>query len=81
MDQHYSLIQSAESNIILYLFHNKSLINYPICLISSSSNDIYQLISIHDIFLKLSLCHLLYLAQEVYKAELSSILGQQYIQS
>lgn len=66
--------------IILCLFHNNNKSTYPIYLISNSSKKIFQLISIHNSFLNLSMSHYLYLGKELYKAEVALILGQDYIQ-
>ena len=81
MDNYYSLIQLKSANIILYLFPSLSDRLYPLCLICQSSDQMYILMDFHDVFLRLSLYHVLYLGQEIYKVELSLKLGQQYTQN
>lgn len=81
MDSYYCLIKlKSSSAIVMYLFHNHNLLKYPLCIISDSSNVMHQLINSHDIFMQLSVSHILYLGQELYKAEVSLQFKQHYIQ-
>lgn len=82
MDTYYCLIKlRSSSSIILYLFHSQYTFKYPLCLVSSSSSIMYKLMSLHDSFMSLSFGHVLYLGQELYKAEMSLKLSQDYIQN
>ena len=47
----------------------------------NSAHIMYTLMGLHDTFQNLSTNHILYLGQEIYKAELSLNLGQQYTQN
>ena len=83
MDSYYCVIKcisQSKSSLILYLFSSKYTNKYPVSLTSYSSKAIYQLMDLHDAFLFLSLRHILYLGQELYKAEICVKLGHQYIQ-
>lgn len=77
IDDIYCVIKYTPTNKMFLCLFQK---HYPICLIVHSARIMYVLIDIHDAFDKLSTSHLLYLGQEIYKAELSLALGQQYIQ-
>ena len=82
MDNYYCLIKFIlPSSYILYLFDNRFIDKYPLCLASYSSNMICDLIDLHDVFIILSVKHTLYLGKELYKAEICSKLGQKYIQN
>nr|YP_009295817.1 hypothetical protein Schim_071 [Schimmelmannia schousboei]AOM64752.1 hypothetical protein Schim_071 [Schimmelmannia schousboei] len=84
MDNSYCLIRvSINQKIVLYYFDNNQKvknINYPICFTSYSANLIYRLLSIHNCFQLCSISHILYMSQELYKAELCLIFNQNYIQ-
>lgn len=87
MDDYYCLIRVFNSNMItLYLFKasqqsKKNKLLYPICFSAYSTHLLYRLITTHQIFHNLSLIHIFYISQEVYKAELSIFFNQQYVQS
>ena len=77
IDDSYCLIKCVPRyKIWLALFQDK----YPICLISNSATIMHELIDAHDTFRTLSISHILYLGQEIYKAEISLTLGQNYVQ-
>ena len=81
MDNSYCLIYIIiRKYIVLCLLQNNSRNIYPVYFISNSSKKIFQLISIYNGFLGLSLNHYLYLGKELYKAELALVLGQYYTQ-
>ena len=80
MDIYHCLIRTRFSYIILYVYNYSYMVTSPICILSNSSITIYKLMNYHDQFLNFSSSHLLYLGRELYKAELSLKLGQQYIQ-
>ena len=78
IDDSYCLIKCTPTHkIILCLFYKQ----YPVCLICNSAKAMYTLLNLHDAFQNLSMNHMLYLGQEIYKAELSLILGQKYTQN
>nr|YP_009244292.1 hypothetical protein Gvag_079 [Gelidium vagum]AMK96534.1 hypothetical protein Gvag_079 [Gelidium vagum] len=82
IDQKYCLITAIQEDqqIIMY-YYDYSASDYPICFTSyQSSVLIYKLIYLYDDLNTLSIVHLLYLAQELYKAELSLYFKQIYIQ-
>nr|BCB92343.1 hypothetical protein [Grateloupia asiatica] len=89
MDNFYCLIRLQKNRTIsLCLFESiqNSLENYdkniyPICFTAVSADSMYILLSKHDLFKKLSINHVLYLGQELYKAELSVIFNQSYVQN
>lgn len=54
---------------------------YPICFSAKSSTTIIKLFSLHSCYKIMSMNHALYLGKELYKAELSLILHQVYIQN
>ena len=81
MHNSYCLIRLISSRFLsLFLFKKINDSGYPICLFASSSNSIYQLIAIHDVYQGISIDHCLYLGRELYKAELTAELGQLYVQ-
>nr|YP_009546554.1 hypothetical protein [Gelidium kathyanniae]AYO27902.1 hypothetical protein [Gelidium kathyanniae] len=81
IDQKYCLIRATQKDqqIIMY-YYDHSISNYPICFTSYQSVLIYKLIYLYDGFSILSIFHLLYIAKELYKAELSLYFKQVYIQ-
>nr|YP_010904238.1 hypothetical protein REQ04_pgp138 [Catenella fusiformis]WCH57489.1 hypothetical protein [Catenella fusiformis] len=83
MDNSYCIIQlTSNTNISLYSFFlsKNRTNNYPLCLTASTAEAIYYLMSLHKYFAYLSFSHHLYLAKELYKAELALIFKQIYIQ-
>nr|YP_008144696.1 hypothetical protein [Grateloupia taiwanensis]AGO19819.1 hypothetical protein [Grateloupia taiwanensis] len=70
------LFESIQNNIKNY---NKNV--YPICFTAVSADSMYILLSKHDLVKKLSMNHVLYIGQELYKAELSVIFDQSYVQN
>nr|YP_009293669.1 hypothetical protein Rhodyp_073 [Rhodymenia pseudopalmata]AOM64351.1 hypothetical protein Rhodyp_073 [Rhodymenia pseudopalmata] len=87
MDKYYCVIRIASDQLInLYLWkYNRSLRCignlYPVCFSGHSADSLHQLIQVHYIHRHLSLIHVFYIAQELYKAELSLFFNQIYIQS
>nr|YP_009244093.1 hypothetical protein Gele_080 [Gelidium elegans]AMK96335.1 hypothetical protein Gele_080 [Gelidium elegans] len=81
MDQKYCLIRATQKNrqIIMY-YYDKSISGYPVCFISYQSALIYRLLDLYNDSSNLSITHLLYIAKELYKAELSLYFKQVYIQ-
>nr|YP_010986223.1 hypothetical protein UYL67_pgp197 [Pachymeniopsis lanceolata]WOL37141.1 hypothetical protein [Pachymeniopsis lanceolata] len=89
MDGFYCLIRLQKNRIIsLCLFesiqanigsYNKKI--YPICFTAVSADLMYILLSKHNLLKKFSINHILYIGQELYKAELSTVLKQVYIQN
>nr|WCH58140.1 hypothetical protein [Cystoclonium purpureum f. stellatum] len=82
MDNSYCLIRlNVNINISLYFFYvDNNVSQYPICITACQSDILYYLMSLHNSFRNLSINHYLYLGKELYKAELSLILKQKYIQ-
>ena len=86
MDDYYCIIVLFNNRITLYLWNSNKIKEdtqglYPICFTASSANILYSLITKHHIVQKLSLMHIFYLSQELYKAELCSFFSQKYTQS
>lgn len=86
MDNYYCLIRLHKNAIVLNLIQNKNhYINIksmlPICFSASSASILYRLVIMHKLFHNLSIVHIMYLSQEIYKAELAIFLNQKYIQS
>lgn len=81
----YCIISLRKENIIISYFRFIDKKKFNICqvnFISSSSNLLFDLINKHHLLVKsISLSHALYIGKEIYKAELSKILLQEYIQS
>ena len=85
MDYLYSLIKikNKTGKIEVYFINmnnNQKSNIYPLCFTAYNVNSIFLLLSLHDILLSLSVLHTLYLGKELFKAEISLIIGQQYIQ-
>nr|YP_009297969.1 hypothetical protein Plocam_071 [Plocamium cartilagineum]AOM67907.1 hypothetical protein Plocam_071 [Plocamium cartilagineum] len=81
MDDFYCLIRLVNGNkIVLFCFERVKCSIYPICFTASNLNYLHKLISMHDYFKNFSISHLLYLAQELNKAELALTFNQIYIQ-
>lgn len=70
IDQTYCLVNVSKKDetVILYVYRG---CNYPDCFTASKSIFIYRLISLHNIFYNFSISHLLCIAQELFKAEIS----------
>nr|YP_010986024.1 hypothetical protein NDC12_pgp194 [Polyopes affinis]WOL36942.1 hypothetical protein [Polyopes affinis] len=86
MDDYYCSIRLYENkSITLFLFHNNIIsykVNtYPICFTASSISLIHMLLSKHHYFKSFSVNHILYIGQELYKAELSLMFDQVYVQN
>nr|QVY58233.1 hypothetical protein [Eucheuma denticulatum] len=83
MDKYYCLIQvKTNYGVSMYFFClNKNMSQYPICISATSSQILYDLISLHYYLHHLSVVHYLYLGKELYKAELALYFQQEYIQS
>lgn len=90
MDSFYCLVRiPLNEKISLYCIYNNDTLNlrvktyslsYPICFTAESSEKIILLLSRHSIFTLFSINHALYLGKELYKAELSLLLKQYYLQ-
>lgn len=86
MDTAYILIRvCSKKTIELHYFkcsvyYNDTINRYPICFTSDSIYLMFFLVSLHKEFSFLSTQHKLYLGKELYKAEISIQLNQQYIQ-
>lgn len=61
-------------------YYDDSISGYPVCFTSYQSVSIYKLLYLYNDFSNLSITHLLYIAKELYKAELSLYFKQIYIQ-
>ena len=83
-DSNYCIISLNRGIIKLSLFIIINQYNHQSCQINFSANSSYllfHLISKHSSLYKyISLNHILYIGKEVYKAELSNIFHQVYIQ-
>nr|YP_010985820.1 hypothetical protein RMF00_pgp199 [Grateloupia asiatica]WOL36738.1 hypothetical protein [Grateloupia asiatica] len=89
MDNFYCLIRLQKNKVILlFLFesiqsgvenYNKKV--YPICFTAVSADLMYILLSKHNLLKKFSINHILYIGQELYKAELSILFNQLYVQN
>lgn len=86
MDNYYCLIRLHKNIIVLSVIQNKN--HYidmkpmlPICFSASSAYTLYRLAIMHKVFYSLSIIHIMYISQEIYKAELAIFLNQKYIQS
>lgn len=80
MDDYYCLVKLTVSHYLVVSIFNNNYASYPICLFANSSHLLYQLIVAHDVHQNISIGHCLYLARELYKAELAMQLDQLYIQ-
>lgn len=84
VDKDYCIVRVKNELIIVSYFrsclkHNSQY--YQIDFSSYSAEALYNLINQHNYLLRsISLSHALYISQEIYKAELSIILFQAYIQ-
>ena len=85
IDDDYCLIYLYEQLIICSYFRYADKRKSKICrvnFIAISSDVLFNLISKHNALIdRISFSHSLYLAKEIYKAELSTICVQAYIQS
>ena len=91
MDSFYCLVRIIlNKKLSLYCFncsvpeiigHKISLVSSPICFTAKCSKNIIKLLSLHSGFNLISINHISYLAIELYKAELSLVLEQIYIQN
>lgn len=86
IDNVYCLIKIIQKKFIeLYIIKSKVIVNnhaynYPLCFIGINCNLILKLLSLHDNLSLLSFNHALYIGKELYKAEISLIINQIYIQ-
>lgn len=85
IDSDYCIISSRKEVITISYFRCINKNKFNICqinFIASSSDLLFDLIVKHDLlFQSISLGHALYIGKEVYKAELSKIFLQLYVQS
>lgn len=85
IDNDYFIVTVRKEEIIASYFRLIDKNEFEICqvnFISLSSDVLFNLIIKHNSLLKsISLSHSLYIGKEIYKAELSKILLQKYIQS
>nr|YP_010865310.1 hypothetical protein QQR83_pgp064 [Campylaephora boydenii]WGT74185.1 hypothetical protein [Campylaephora boydenii] len=91
MDSLYCLVRIIlNKKLSLYCFNyvipknfSQNVLNivHPICFTAKSSDNIIKLLSLHSCFNAIAINHISYLAIELYKAELSLVLGQIYIQN
>ena len=85
IDTNYSTIYIYKKKIIFSFVIVIDEIQYRCCKINfyaSSSTKLYELISDQNIlFLSISLYHILYIGKEIYRAELSQVFKQKYVQS
>lgn len=87
MDNSYALIRICNKKTIqvyyfLYsLYYNPTICKYPICFTANNSYLMFMLLSVHKTFCSLTTTnHKLYLGKELYKAEISIQLNQEYVQ-
>nr|YP_009396983.1 hypothetical protein [Spyridia filamentosa]ARW66169.1 hypothetical protein [Spyridia filamentosa] len=86
MDNCYCIIKVLNSVIIAYCAYkdlnaiSSPFLDYYICFTAHQSTHICRLLALHDFSENISLQHAFYLGQEFYKAEISLILSQEYIQ-
>jgi hypothetical protein len=91
MDSFYCLVRIIlNKKLSLYCFNYTSSkyvgektknVYCPICFSAKSSKNLIRLFSLHYCYHFISINHAFYLGQELYKAELSLILNQIYIQN
>lgn len=86
MNNYYCVIRLFNNTIVLNLikinkYYTDTQRIFPICFSASSANILYKLVILHKEFYSLSLNHILYISQELHKAEIAIFLNQQYIQS
>lgn len=85
LDVNYCLIYVKADYIVCSYFSCNKLAPFSFCQINffaMSSDLLIKLISKHKSFLQaISVSHALYLGKEIYKAELSNVCTQLYIQS
>lgn len=81
----YCIVSLRKDEIIFsyFTFIHKSKFNpCQVNFIALSSDSLFDLIIKHNLFVKsISVSHSLYIGKEIYKAELSKILLQRYVQS
>jgi hypothetical protein len=85
LDKNYSNIYIYKKKIIFSFVLVIDEIQYRCCIVNfyaSSSTRLYELIGDQKFFfLSISLHHILYIGKEIYKAELSQLFKQIYLQS
>nr|YP_010197962.1 hypothetical protein LK227_pgp140 [Gracilaria multipartita]UAD86378.1 hypothetical protein [Gracilaria multipartita] len=84
MDSYYCLIKIVNNHkIACFIFPQKTFdfCDYPICLTAYNYSSINQLMIQHDYIDLLSIQHIQYISNELYKANLCLLLSQTYIQS
>lgn len=91
MDSFYCLVRIIlNKKLSLYCFNyvlsqnintKKIITLYPICFTAKSSYNIMKLLSLYSTVSLISVSHISYIAIELYKAELSLVLEQLYIQN
>jgi len=85
IDNDYCMISLRKEKIIVSYFRSIKKNKFNICqvnFIALSSDLLFDLMNKHKFLPKsISLSHALYIGKEIYKAELSNILLQEYVQS
>lgn len=91
MDSFYCLVRIIfNKKLSLYCFSSNCNLNinkkdniliYPICFTSKSASKALHLFSLHNISYLFSIQHIGYVSIELYKAELTIMLNQIYIQN
>lgn len=85
IDTNYSIIYIYKKKIIfsfVMLIDKRQCRCCKINFYASSSTKLYELISKQNaLFLSISLYHILYIGKEIYRAELSEVFKQKYVQS
>lgn len=81
----YCIIATKDKNLILSYARDTECNMYSSCWINFyglDSKQLFNLFSKHSTLVETTtLCHIVYIAREVYKAELSLIFSQRYYQS
>ena len=91
MDSFYCLVRTilnkqlslycVSTNCSLNINQKDDLLIYPICFTSKSAHKTLYLLSLHNISSFFSIQHISYVSIELYKAELTIMLNQIYIQN
>ena len=85
IDNNYSTFSFRKKHIVFSFFIIRDQNKHFFCTVNfyaSSSTKLFALMNEYNsLFLSISLSHLLYIGQEIYKAEISKIFKQKYIQS
>lgn len=85
IDKNYSIVYIYKKKIIFSFVVVIDETEYRCCKINfyaSSSTKLYEVINNQNVlFLSISLYHILYIGKEIYRAELSEVFKQKYVQS